>query len=167
MAEEKNKQQKWQGKASIELKGSSATKVWSLIQDFCNIHKWFPVDTCSYVEGVPGEPGLIRYCSSTKTSSIDGQDVTTIKWAKETLTMIDPIKRCLSYELLDNNMGFKYYVATWEILPINGDYDVDMAGCKIQWSFVSDPVEGWRFEDMMSYIEYCLQYLANKLEDGL
>lgn len=67
-------------------------------------------------------------------------------WVKEKLIMIDPTKRCLTIEIIDNNMGFKSYVATMEVLPINGpgndDHDAHAAVCKIMWLFVCDPVEG-------------------------
>ncbi|KAK2661278.1 hypothetical protein Ddye_007811 [Dipteronia dyeriana] len=57
--------------------------------------------------------------------------------------MIDPIQRCLSYEMLDNTSGFKSYVATIKVLPINGDGKI---GCKIEWSFVVDPINGKTLE---------------------
>jgi len=57
--------------------------------------------------------------------------------------MTNPIERCISYEIMENNVGFKSYVATIEVLPINGD---GQNGYKIEWSFVADQIEGWRFE---------------------
>ncbi|KAL5850500.1 hypothetical protein ACOSQ4_008513 [Xanthoceras sorbifolium] len=170
MAEET--QPKWEGKASVEIASLKAEQVWSFLADFCNLHKWFPtIDTCYQVEGVAGQPGLIRYCgSTTQTSSSseggkDGDDQksssTTTKWAKEKLLMIDPIQRCFSYEVLDNNIGFKSYVGTFKVLPTNG------GGCVIEWSFVADPVEGLRLEDMAAFGDYCLQFMAKKMEDVL
>lgn len=168
MAEKETHQQKWKGTCSIELKRSSANKVWSLLfEDFCNVQKWLPVDMCSYVEGVAGKPGLIRRCISKAPSSTDGQDVLTTKWiVDEKLKMIDPIKRCLSYEITDNNIGFKSYVGTWELFPINGENDGAKAGCKFQWTFDSDPVEGWTFEELQSFVQNCLKFMANKMEDA-
>lgn len=60
------------------------------------------------VDGVSGQPGPVRYCKA-------GRDKTTIKWAKEKLLVIDAIKRRMSYEIVDNNMGFKSYVATMQV----------------------------------------------------
>ncbi|KAL5850502.1 hypothetical protein ACOSQ4_008515 [Xanthoceras sorbifolium] len=166
MAEER--QPKWEGKASAEIASLKAEQVWSCLEDFCNLHKWLPVlDTCSQVEGVPGQPGLIRYCTSTQiSSSSDGKDdddqkssTTTTKWANEKLLMIDPIQRCLSYEVIDSNVGFNGYVATVNVSPIDG------GGCTIEWSYVADSVDGWRPEDLASYIDYCLQYMAKKMEE--
>ncbi|KAK7311760.1 hypothetical protein RJT34_10097 [Clitoria ternatea] len=143
---------KWEGKVSVEVGGVGAEEAWSVIQDFCNLHKWIPIDTCYQVEGVLGQPGLIRYCAS------NVEDATAIKWAKEKLLSIDPIQRCLSYEVLDNNVGFKSYVATLKVLPING------GSCQIEWGFVSDPVEGWSFQDLNDYIHSSLLFMANRIQ---
>ncbi|XVE97592.1 hypothetical protein REPUB_Repub03eG0032700 [Reevesia pubescens] len=61
MAEEK--QPKWEGKATAaKLKGSKAEQIWPFLEEFCNLDKLFPdVDTCYRVEGIPGQPGLVRY----------------------------------------------------------------------------------------------------------
>ncbi|KAK3213008.1 hypothetical protein Dsin_017714 [Dipteronia sinensis] len=91
----------------------------------------------------------------------------TTKWAKEKLAMIDPIQRCLSYQLIDNNIGFKSYVATIKVLPINIDGCDGENGCTIEWSFVADPIEGWRPEDLTSFIENRLQIMSNKIEQAL
>ncbi|KAK7351503.1 hypothetical protein VNO77_11015 [Canavalia gladiata] len=149
---------KWEGKAIVELPGKEAESAWSAIQDFCNLHKWIPLDTCYYVEGIQGQPGLIRYCASTVK---DPESQTpTIKWAKEKLLTIDPIQHSLSYEVGENNMGFNSYVGTFQVLPLNGDPKL---GCKIEWGFLCDPVEGWTFQALNSYIENALQFMANKI----
>ncbi|KAG5048591.1 hypothetical protein JHK85_009694 [Glycine max] len=90
-----------------------------------------PIETCYHqLEGVPGQPGLIRYyCASTVEEG-------TIMWAKEKLLAVDPVQCCLSYEIVDNNVGFKSNVATLKVLPMNGD------GSMIEWGFICDPVEG-------------------------
>ena len=73
--------------------------------------------------------------------------------------MIDPIERCLSYEVIDSNIGFKSYVATSKVLPINNG-----GGCKIEWSFVADPIEGMSQEGLASYIDHSIQFMAKKME---
>ncbi|KAI9191625.1 hypothetical protein LWI28_011011 [Acer negundo] len=169
---EEERQPKWEGKTSVEIASMKPEQAWPCIADFCNIHKWFPsIDACYQLEGEPGKPGLIRYCvSPTVTLSLDGSDdhddqqsssttTTTTKWAKEKLLMIDPIQRCLSYEVIDNNFGFKSYVATSKVLPI-----INGGGCKIEWSFVADPIEGWSQEGMAAFIGYCVQFMAKKME---
>ncbi|KAK0572495.1 hypothetical protein LWI29_032340 [Acer saccharum] len=167
---EEERQPKWEGKTSVEIASLKPEQAWPCIEDFCNIHKWFPsIDACYQVEGEPGKPGLIRYCATTtQTFSSDGTGdhddqksttTTTTKWAKEKLLMIDPIQRCLSYEVIDSNIGFKSYVATSKVLPI-----INGCGCKIEWSFVADPVEGWSQEGLASVIDHCVQFMAKKME---
>ncbi|XP_034890761.1 lachrymatory-factor synthase [Populus alba] len=165
-------QGKWEGKATVELKGPTADQVWPFLEDFCNLQKWLPgVDTCYQVEGELGQPGLVRYCSSGTASSDGSHEGNKVIWAKEKLIMINPSERCLSYEILENNAGFKSYVATMKALPINdgdGDGDGDgQHGCKIEWSFIADPVEGWPLEDFNSYINSSLQFMGQKMEQAV
>ncbi|KAL5558650.1 hypothetical protein UlMin_034861 [Ulmus minor] len=165
MEEEKSKP-KWEGEASVELEGLRAEQVWPLLEDFCNLHKWLPTIDISYqVEGVPGKPGLIRYCSTTVPASSDGGDeTTTVMYAKEQLTKIDPIQRCLSYQVLENNVGIKWLVGTFQVLPVEGD---EKCRCKIRWSFVADPPEGWKYDDMISYYDSSLRSMAKRMEEAL
>ena len=165
MAGETVTQTKWEGKACVELAIPTAQEVWPLVEDFCNLHKWLPnVDTCYQVDGILGQPGLVRYCASTITSSFNSNEETMTRWVKEKLLMIDPIRRCLSYELIDNNIGMKFYVAKLVVSP----NDDGKNGCKIEWSFVCDPIEGLRFEDFLhNTIETGLQSMAKKMEDAL
>lgn len=156
MAEESKA--KWEGKATVEVAGISAEQAWPLLEDFCNLHKLIPIDTCYQVEGIPGQPGLIRYCASTIQGVADAEP--TLNWAKEKLLTIDPIQRCLSYEIVDNNMGFKSYVGTLKVLY----GDAAKPGCKVEWGFVSDPVEGWTIQALNSYVESSLQFMAKKIQ---
>ncbi|PON47415.1 Polyketide cyclase/dehydrase [Trema orientale] len=164
--EEERSQGKWEGKLSAELKGPTAKQVWPLLEDFCNLHKWLPtIDTCYQVDDHQGpttgpRPGLIRYCAATTTSP-SGESV--VSWAKEKLIEIDPAQRSLSYEILDNNVGFKKWVATFQVVPIGGEG----GACEIRWSFVGDPAEGWSYESLVSYYELALQSLAKKMEQAL
>ncbi|VVB10615.1 unnamed protein product [Arabis nemorensis] len=149
---------KWEGKHAAQVNGVTAEQVWSVVSDFCNIHEWFPtIDTCHRVQGTDGQPGLIRYCATTKTNEAE------TLWAKERLVMIDPIGRCLSYEVIENNVGFRTYVATVRVMQVDDDDQV----CRIEWSFVSDPVDGWKKEDLESYVDFCLKHMVNKMELNL
>ncbi|XP_004301435.1 PREDICTED: uncharacterized protein LOC101313126 [Fragaria vesca subsp. vesca] len=146
---------KWESQASAQLKGSKAHEVWPLLADFCNLDKWFPnLHTCYRVQGVSGQPGLVRYCEMKR-------DETTL-WAKEKLLMIDPINQSITYEVGDNNLGLKSYVATVPVVPINNNN-----GCKIEWSYVCNPIEGSSLEEFQSFVEYCLQGIAKKMELAL
>ncbi|XWS72516.1 hypothetical protein CRYUN_Cryun02cG0046600 [Craigia yunnanensis] len=145
---------KWEGKVTAELKDSTAELIWPFLEDFCNIDKFFPnLHTCYRAEGTPGQPGLVRHCE------------TDVGWANEKLLTIDPTNRSLSYEILENNIGLKNYVATLKVFPMEGDGKP--AGCKIEWSFIADPGEGWGLKDLVSYVDYCLQFMAKKMEDAI
>lgn len=98
------------------------------------------------VDGVLGQPGVFRYCATPPT---DPADEMTIKWTKEVWLEIDPIKHRLSYEIIENSFGFKSYVALMQLVPVNGEDG--STGCRIEWSFVSDPVEGWKYDDLRAF----------------
>ncbi|XP_043716960.1 lachrymatory-factor synthase-like [Telopea speciosissima] len=167
-----SEQLKWEGKLSAELKGATADQVWPLLEDFFNIHKWFPgIDTCKALEGVSGQPGCIRYCvKSTATTSVPAWPESEEKmmdstvWAKERLVAIDPVERWLRYEVAENNIGMKSYMATIKVLQLSKPAN---EGCQIEWSFVSDPVEGLTFEGFLSYLESILQGMAQRMEEAL
>lgn len=154
---------KWEGKHVAQVNGVTAEQAWSVVSDFCNVHEWFPsVATCHRVQGTDGQPGLIRYCAATKTEKEE------TKWALERLVEIDPIKRCLIYEILENNVGFRSYVSTVKVMPVDGRDEADGGtSCRIEWSFVSDPVDGWKKEDLEAYVESCLKHMATEMEKNL
>ncbi|KAJ1390284.1 START-like domain superfamily [Sesbania bispinosa] len=154
----------WEGKTSAELTGTNADQIWPLLEDFCSLHRWLPIDTCYQVEGVGG--GLIRYCAATMTDDADPNKVSTM-WVKEKLLIMDPIQRSVTYEVLDNNMGVKSYVGTMKVLPILSNNDKASTMCKIEWSFICDPIEGWTFQGLLSYVQSCLQFMANKMEEAV
>lgn len=152
----------------MELKNATADQVWPFFEDFCNAHKWFPnLETSYQVEGELGKPGLVRYCASKPKPSSDATGGSIINWVKEKLIMINPVKRCMSYQVIETNMGFNSYTATIQVLPVNGDGAGGERGCRIEWSFVVDPIGGWRFQDLESYINSTLQFMGNKMEQAL
>ncbi|KAL3498513.1 hypothetical protein ACH5RR_041245 [Cinchona calisaya] len=156
-------QAKWEGKATAKLKGVRAEQVWPLLEDFCSFDKWIPtIDTCHQVEGVKGQPGLVRYCASTPLNTDDESKNSMTKWCHEKLIAIDPILRCLIYEVLENNMGIKSYIGTIKLLD-----DDDTFGCQIEWSFLADPVDGLSFQDLSSYLNFTLQGMAENMERAL
>ncbi|CAN1784914.1 hypothetical protein LINPERHAP1_LOCUS16702 [Linum perenne] len=111
------------------------------------------MDTCHQVEGVVGQPGLVRYCASTKKDS----------WfCKERLVSIDPGQRCLSYEVLENDAGFGYYVATIRVID-----DEEGGCCRIEWSFVADPLIGWTVDGLREYVGSCLDHMACKIQEAV
>lgn len=155
----------WEGKATAEIRGLTADQVWPLIADFCNFHKWCPiVDACHKVEGVDGRPGLVRYCTATlPPPSVDGDGV--VKWCHEKLLEMDSIERRLSYQLLENNMGIKACTATLQVAPI-ADTEGGGGGCRIEWSFAADPIEGRSREELVAFLEKGIEGMARKIEEA-
>ncbi|XP_076950037.1 lachrymatory-factor synthase-like [Bidens hawaiensis] len=145
---QENKDPKWEGKSIVELKNIKAEQLWPLFEDFCTFHKWIPgldSEKCHYVEGVYGEPGLIR-CNVFTEQSSETLSNDTDKWCTEKLLSMDRIEQTLSYKIIENNLGFRYYVGTIKVIEIE-------EGCKIEWSFIADPVEGMRLEDLGGFVE--------------
>ncbi|KVH99854.1 lachrymatory-factor synthase [Cynara cardunculus var. scolymus] len=169
MAEER-RESKWEGKVVAEVRSITPQQVWPLLEDFCNVHKWLPtIDTSRHVEGVYGQPGLVRYCASTLSSlPSNGDDqtpTTVVNWCHEKLLSIDPVQRSLSYEITENNLGFTFYVAEWKVIELKGDDNA--GGCRIEWSFSCNPVEGWKLEDFSGYIGSGLEGMAKRIEKEL
>ncbi|KAG0494294.1 hypothetical protein HPP92_005288 [Vanilla planifolia] len=95
---------KWVGRASIDITAATAEETWSVTSDFCAAHLWMQLDACRKVEGEESVPGCIRFCSSG------------LNWAKERLVEFDPVGRSYKYEVMENNMGFGQYLATFMVL---------------------------------------------------
>ncbi|KZV44520.1 lachrymatory-factor synthase-like [Dorcoceras hygrometricum] len=151
---------KWEAKSTAKLCKSSVEEVWPLVEDFCSFDKWLPtIDTCHKIEGSNGEPGLVRYCAAT-----DGGGGV-LRWCHEKLVTIDPSARCLSYQVLENNMGIKGYMSTIKVIPMDGGDGLH--GCLIEWSFLADPVEGMSFGDMANYLDLGLRAIAENIEKAL
>lgn len=155
---------RWKAKVSAKITKATPDQIWPLFTDFFNFHNWFPgLPTCYGLYGTNGEPGCVRYCAGFSLSSCDpdeggGGSGGHVKWSKEKLTVIDPERRSLTYEMVDNNIGFSSYVATMTVGPVDG------VGCVIEWSFAVNPVEGWSLDDMVKIYELGLQGMARKIE---
>lgn len=170
MAQE-SRESKWEGKAIAEVRSATADQVWPLIEDFCSLEKWYPgVDACQQVKGVYGEPGLIRYITTTVPAppppdAADQTPATVVKWCYEKLLSIDPVQRRLSYQITENNLGVGFYVAEWTVLE-NKDGD-GAGGCRIEWRFTADPVEDRTFEGFCGYLQSSLKGIAERMEKAL
>ncbi|CAN6564410.1 unnamed protein product [Malus baccata var. baccata] len=159
------KQLKWEGKASAELKGPKAEQIWPLLEDFFGLHKWFPtLTTCLGVEGTPGVAGCVRFCAGVKTpvdhKSDQNQDQEKVNWTKQKLLSIDPAKMTYSYSIIDGNIGFNSYISTVQVV-------LKDAGCTIVWKYEVEPVEGWRLEDLDLLIGTGLQVMSSRMEASL
>lgn len=151
--------QKWEGKASEELKGAKAEQIWPFLEDFVGLNKWFPtLTTCVLVKGVSGQPGCVRYCAGFKTPVNNGDEI--VNWTKQKLLAIDKSEMSFSYSIVDGNVGFNSYVSRVKVVP-RGE------GCVIEWEYEVERVEGWRSEDLDSFIGLGLQVMAKRMEEAL
>ncbi|GAV89762.1 Polyketide_cyc2 domain-containing protein, partial [Cephalotus follicularis] len=152
-------QPKWEGKAREELSSTPAEQVWPLLQDFFGLNKWFPtLATCLPVEGISGQPGCVRYCAGFKTP-VDNNNEETVNWTKQKLLSIDPSDMTFSYSIIDGNVGFKGYISTVKVVPKED-------GCSIEWKYEVEPVQGWRLEDLDTFISSGLQVMAKRMEEA-
>ncbi|KAG9449129.1 hypothetical protein H6P81_009094 [Aristolochia fimbriata] len=128
----------WEGKANAKVPGVSPDKVWAVLDKYSNIHDYLPsVDESTIVSGEPGKVGCVRLCSGNPLPGSQERAFT-----NEKLVAYDPTNRTLSYEVVENNIGFKDYVATLKVLP---EEDGSSA---IEWSFVTPamPPPYWTVE---------------------
>ncbi|PIA26869.1 hypothetical protein AQUCO_08600021v1 [Aquilegia coerulea] len=155
-------QQKWHGKLSAKLTSSTVDQIWPLLADFCNVHKWVPTVECEHVQGSPdpGQPGCIRHIFGPPEEDNTERPAMSIY---ERLLTIDPVERCLIYEVTKSNMGFKTYVATVKVL--RGDND-NPNGCVIDWSYVCDPIKCWKSEDLFSMISAILDSMTKTMGEA-
>ncbi|XP_031277818.1 lachrymatory-factor synthase [Pistacia vera] len=158
---------KWEGKVSTKLTKARADQIWPLFLDFFNLHKWFPsLATCYGVHGINGQTGCIRYCSGCSISpSASNENNPQASWSTERLISVDHVQRSLSYEIVDNNIGFKSYVSTVKIVPEDNEGE-NQSGCVIEWGFTVDPVEGWVLDDLVKKYDMGLQRMAKRMEDA-
>ncbi|KAK9068383.1 hypothetical protein SSX86_012496 [Deinandra increscens subsp. villosa] len=155
-------EEKWEGKVSTTLTKASADQIWPLFIDFFNFHKWFPnVSTCYGVHGTNGEVGGTRYCAGFSLPNKDG-GANQVSWSKERLVAVDREKMSMSYEMVDCNVGFESYLSTIKIACGDGGQ-----GCVVEWSFVVNPVEGLKYEDLVQKYQTGLDQTTKKMEDDL
>ncbi|XP_056163727.1 lachrymatory-factor synthase-like [Syzygium oleosum] len=159
-------EEKWEGKVSALVRGSSPDQVWPLLEDFFSLHKWVPkIDTCYGVEGISGQPGCIRYCSVTRRSGDSLEDVVTNS-ALEKQLATDPANKSFSYEIVDcNTAGFESLVATMKLTAARDAEEED--GCGMSWSFVVNPIEGWTEKDLTEFYNSALRVKAERIEAAL
>ncbi|XP_030518004.2 lachrymatory-factor synthase-like [Rhodamnia argentea] len=160
-------EEKWEGKVSAQVRCSSPDQVWPLLEDFFSLHKWIPsIDMCYGVEGLSGQPGCIRYCSITR-SSTDGLEDAVTNWALEKLLATDPVNKSFSYEIVDcNPVGFKSLVATMKLTAM-GDVKGEDVGCGMSWSFAVNPIEGWTEKALTEFYGSALRVMAERIEAAL
>ncbi|KAG9449133.1 hypothetical protein H6P81_009098 [Aristolochia fimbriata] len=147
----------WTGEATAKVPGVPADKVWAFIDDYANVYKYLPsIDETTIASGEPGKVGCVRLC---KGSPLPGSEERT--FTHEKLVAYDPENYTLSYEVMDNNIGFKDYVATLKVLP-------EEDGCCVKWSFVTPPMSGPNssMEFLMGYLNYSVNHMAGKIAEA-
>ncbi|POO00840.1 Polyketide cyclase/dehydrase [Trema orientale] len=156
-------QPKWEGEASTELKHCKAEQVWPLLEDFFGLDKWFPtLSICLPVEGLSGQVGCVRFCAGFKTPvDPDDQKEMRVNWTKQKLLSVDPTRMTFSYSIVDGNVGFNSYVSALKVVPKGED------GCLIEWRYEVEPVEGWKLEDLDTFIGNGLEVMARRMEVAL
>ncbi|KAL5697575.1 hypothetical protein ACHQM5_028701 [Ranunculus cassubicifolius] len=159
---ESQTESKWKGKVDTTLSRANPEQVWPLLQDFFNLHKYFPTLSTSYgVQGTNGQAGCIRYCAGSSIPS-NGSDGEIVSWCTEKLLEVDIVEMRLKYGILDGNIGFEGYVATMKVLP-----RVSEDGCVIEWSFEVNPIKGWSLGGMIEKYQKGLEGMARRIEECL
>ena len=163
-------QPKWEGNASAELKHCRAEQVWPLLEDFFGLNKWFPtLSICLPAEGLSGQIGCVRFCAGFKTpvdhdhyhNQTTDQSEMRLNWTKQKLLSIDPNQMTFSYSIVDGNVGFNSYVSAVKVVPKGED------GCLIEWRYEVEPVEGWKPQDLDTFIGNGLEVMARRMEAAL
>lgn len=155
----------WEGKTSAKLPNTTPHQAWALLHGFCSLHKLLPaVDECYLVDGAEGVPGCVRRCASASIPSADGSPVA---WAREKLLAMDHEGLSYTYEVVESNIGFGRYVAEMKVLPesfVDGSSGDAGEGCRLEWSFEGDPLEGWTQEGLVSFLGASLEVIAKTIE---
>ncbi|XP_041019270.1 uncharacterized protein LOC121261138 [Juglans microcarpa x Juglans regia] len=157
-------QPQWVKNLTAELKIATAEEAWPFLEDYSNLQKYAPdvIDSSQLIEGIPNQPGVVRCCAATATKVWDGSMQSKKLWVHEKLNKIDPIKKSLSYNVTENNVGIKTLEGTCSAYPISKE---SKQGCKLQWSFVADPIPGWEQDEFASFIQTMLTSMAKNIED--
>ncbi|XP_072967832.1 lachrymatory-factor synthase-like [Typha angustifolia] len=158
MDQNSNPEPKWEGEVKAKVSGPTPDQAWSLLGDFCSLHRWVPsLHTCRKLDGEEGQPGCVRYCAGSVNRADPGQPV---GWSKERLVEFDPVGRSYTYEIVETNKGFGSYAATIRIVS-------DPEGCCVEWSFASDPVKGWTREGFVAHLDKLARGVAKRLEEEI
>ncbi|KAK3034646.1 hypothetical protein RJ639_033601 [Escallonia herrerae] len=92
-------------------------------------HDTTPADTSITLNLPSKQHGLVRYCASMLPSH--GGNAATTLWCHEKLVAIDAAGQRLTYVVVDNSMGFKQYLSTIKLSPVDDD---DKPSCEMEWS---------------------------------
>ncbi|XP_078164539.1 lachrymatory-factor synthase-like [Carex rostrata] len=160
---EQPQMEKMEGKVTATVYLATVDQAWALLSNFCDFHSWHPgVKICYKKSGTVGVPGCIRYCQG-----LDKEDGFPADWADEELLSFDPIVHTFRYKMMENNMGFGQFTATFRVLDWKkeaGLNDVDK-GCKLEWSFEGEPIKGTTKEALIARLQAGLIGMATRVDD--
>ncbi|KAK8958967.1 hypothetical protein KSP40_PGU021806 [Platanthera guangdongensis] len=136
---------KWVGTASAYFPSASVEEMWAVVGEFCAADRWMLLDACCKLgEGQEeNKPGCVRFC-------IAGQ-----RWSKERLVAFEPTGHSYRYDVADNNLGIGDYSAAVKVIPRDGE-----PGCRVEWSFESDPVQGLSRDGLITRLQSALGSLG-------
>ncbi|CAM6127914.1 unnamed protein product [Calypogeia fissa] len=147
--------ERWHG-ALKETINIPADKAWAISGDFCALNKWMKtVDKCETIVGEYNQPGCVRYMVGNSFPRPDGSK----SWAKERLLSRDEQNYSFSYEMLDNNFGFKGYICNFTL------QDLRDGTTAVDWAFSVSPIEGRTEEKVAEYMTGVFKKCLRILED--
>ncbi|GFZ08485.1 hypothetical protein Acr_20g0002930 [Actinidia rufa] len=156
-------QPRWKGTVTAKAEGFTPSQAWSFFEDFGNLYKIDPnVDISYALEGVYGHAGLVRFCSAHTTTALpSGENEIAVQWFHEKLLAMDPAKYSFTYQIMENNVGFTYCKSTVKVLPI---HDSNELGCKLEWTYESDPLPGQTPDYLSNYFGLNIQAMADAIK---
>ncbi|KAJ3693863.1 hypothetical protein LUZ60_009343 [Juncus effusus] len=153
--------ERWEGKVTAMVQSASSEQAWQLLSKFCDFHVWHPgVKVCRKESGKIGVPGCIRYCQGP-----DRENGQPADWANEELLSFDPVGHVFSYKMMENNMGFNQFTATFKVLDAKKVALKDCKGCELEWSFEGEPINGTSKEALIARLQAGLTGMASRVDE--
>ncbi|KAJ3701338.1 hypothetical protein LUZ61_005043 [Rhynchospora tenuis] len=151
-----------EGKVTATVQLATANKAWTLLSNFCDFHNWHPtMKICRKESGTLGVPGCVRYCQGP-----EKENGTPANWAYEELLSFDPIGHVFRYKMMENNMGFGQFTATFRVLDCRKDGSkTEDKGCGLEWSFEGEQIKGMTKEALIARLQAGVTFMAQKVDE--
>ncbi|GAA0143041.1 hypothetical protein LIER_03813 [Lithospermum erythrorhizon] len=133
-----------------------AETVWPYIENFCDLHKVFPIDVSFCAAGSVNKPGLVRYMSLKGQPPVGGPG-TTVLYEEHRLVAINPKKRWLQFNTTTNNRLVTFWEPTMEVKKSGRN------ACKIKWGFLIDPDTAFTEFTLKGNLTYILNHVVTVL----
>lgn len=150
----------WEGIARIYIRNLTADQVWPFVEDYCNIHKVFPVTVSFCVGGVSLQPGQRRYLASVVPPSNGNSSGTTIRWEEQSLVEMNSIKRVMKFEFINNNENVKMFEATMHVAKRH-------QGCELTWKYKTTPTVGYTNQVLLAELNGRLLTASVNMEQAV